>query len=206
MKPYTSFEKLFSLLKEYKDEHGHCNIPRDYKVGTIHLGKLVNNIRTGHRKTSPEQKAMLDSIGFVWKVIEHTSFEEVFSLLSEYKKEHGHCDVPVNEKIGTINLGVIVQTIRTGRRKTSPEQKAMLDSIAFVWNMQQRTSFEYVFRLLVEYKEEHGHCDVPQNEKVGTINLGSIVSSIRSGNRNTTDDQKAMLDSIGFVWKSTNNQ
>ena len=133
METYTSFEKLFCLFKEYKEEHGHCNVPRDHKVGTINLGRMVNSIRTGNRKTTLEQRAMLDSIGFVWKVKEQTSFEEVFRLLSEYKKEHGHCDVPRTEKVGTVHLGGIVQNIRRGNNKTTPEQKAKLDSIGFVW-------------------------------------------------------------------------
>ena len=138
MGAYTTFEEVFNLLKEYKEEHGHLNIPKDYKIGTLNLGSIVNAIRNSNRKTTADQKAMLDSIGFVWKLQEHTSFEDVFRLLEEYKAEHRHCNVPRGTKVDTINLGEIVKSIRTGSRKTTPEQKAMLDSIGFVWKSTNR--------------------------------------------------------------------
>ena len=207
MGTYTTFEEVFRLLKEHKDEHEHCNIPENEKVGTISLGRIVNSIRTGVRKTTLEQKAMLDSIGFVWKLQEHTSFEDVFRLLEEYKAEHEHLNISVDYKVGTINLGKIVQGIRSGRRKTTNEQKVMLDSIGFVWKINESpASFEDVFRLLEEYKAEHGHINISEDYKVGTINLGKIVQSIRSGHRKTTDEQKVLLDSIGFVWRVRNRK
>ena len=136
MGAHTTFEEVFNLLKEYKEEHGHCNVPSDYKVGTINLGDIVSNIRGGKRKTTNDQKAMLDSIDFVWKIHDHnshTSFDEVVNLLEKYKEQHGHCDVPQQCKVGTVNLGKIVGEIRIGSRKTTAEQKAKLDSIGFVW-------------------------------------------------------------------------
>jgi len=134
MKTYTSFEKSFSLLKEYKEEHGHCNIPQRYKVGTIPLGRVVSNIRMGSRKITPEQKAELDAIDFVWDASRTIPFEEVLRLLKEYKNEYDHCNVPLDHKTASgTSLGVIVNNIREGGRKTTPEQKAMLDSIGFVW-------------------------------------------------------------------------
>ena len=206
MGTYTTFEEVFRLLKEYKDEHGHCKVSREHKVGTIHLGHIVDDIRHGKRKITTEQKAMLNSIGFVWKVQESpTYFDEVFRLLEDYKAEHRHCDIPKDYEVSSINLGQIVQNIRSGRRKTTTEQKAMLDSIGFVWQVQQRgTSFEEVVTMLKEYKEEHGHCNIPKECKIGDINLGWIVRDIRSGDRKTTADQKAMLNSIGFVWRVHN--
>ena len=138
MRVRTTFEEVFNLLKEYKEEHGHCDVPVACKVGTVNLGKIVANIKKGYRKITADQKAMLDSIDFVWEVKEQTSFEEVFRLLQEYKAEYKHCDVPYPYKIGTVNLGWIVSNIRCGKRKTTPEQKAMLDSIGFVWRVRNR--------------------------------------------------------------------
>ena len=92
------------------------------------------------KKTTTEEKAKLDTLGFVWKVREWAiPFEQIISLLEEYKAEHHHCNVPKNYKVGTINLGQHVKSIRSGRRKTTPEQKAKLDSIGFVWKKQNNT-------------------------------------------------------------------
>ena len=68
MRQHTTFDELVDLLKEYREEYGHCNVPQDYKVGQVNLGHIVSSIRSGNRKTTSDQKAMLDSIGFVWKV------------------------------------------------------------------------------------------------------------------------------------------
>lgn len=207
MGAHTTFEEFFKLLKQYQEEYGHCDVPSDYKVGTVNLGHIVMNIRCGRRKTTADQKAMLDSIGFVWKIREKMiPFEEVYQLLKQYQEEYGHCEVPGDYKVSTINLGQCVKRIRSGMKKTTAEEKAKLDTLGFVWKVREwAIPFEQIISLLEEYQAEHHHCDVPQNYKVGTINLGLHVKSIRSGRRKTTPEQKSKLDSIGFVWKKQNN-
>ena len=69
MRVAVSFEKVLELLEEYQNEHGDLLVPARYCTANgIKLGSIVNNIRTGVRKTTAEQKAKLAEIGFVWKV------------------------------------------------------------------------------------------------------------------------------------------
>ena len=135
----------------------------------------------------------------------HVKFEEVLRLLEEYKEEYGHCNVPQNHKTASgIPLGVIVNSRRSGRRKVTAEEKEKLDAIGFVRKMREKIPFKEVFRLLEEYKKEYGHCNVPYEHKTASkIPLGVIVSSIRSGNRKITAEEKEKLDAIGFVWRVT---
>ena len=64
-----SFAEIIALLEEYKNEHGDLHVPYEYcTVDGIKLGSIVNNIRSGTRKTTAEEKAKLDELGFVWKV------------------------------------------------------------------------------------------------------------------------------------------
>ena len=73
--------------------------------------------------------------------------------------------------------------------------------------MGRHVKFDEVLKLLLEYKKENRHCNVPQRHKTASgIALGHIVSSIRSGNRKTTLEEKAQLDAIGFVWKVRNKK
>ena len=198
------FDEVFGLLEEYKEEYGNCNVRCDYKTSSgILLGRIVNRIRTGERRTTPEEKAKLDSIGFVWRVHEMFSFEEIFKMLEEYQKEYGHCIVPQGHKTASgVSLGTIVNNIRAGVRNITDEEKVKLNSIGFAWKVHEKIPFEEVIRLLEEYQEEYGHCIVPRTHKtLWGIPLGKIVHNIRTGRRNTTPEEKAKLDSIGFVWK-----
>ncbi len=63
------FDQVIELLEEYKNEHGDLFVPAKYcTVDGIKLGSIVNNIRSGIRKTTAEEKEKLDELGFVWKV------------------------------------------------------------------------------------------------------------------------------------------
>ena len=69
MKVVVLFDKVIELLEEYKSEHDDLLVPERYcTVDGIKLGSIVPTIRAGTRKTTAEQKANLDELGFVWKV------------------------------------------------------------------------------------------------------------------------------------------
>ncbi len=199
-------DQVIILLKEYKKQYGNCLVPRSYITENgIYLGGIVHSIRTGRRKTSADEKAILDSLGFVWRVNKTPlSFEEVVRLLKEYKEKYGDCLVPYSYITEDgVRLGRIVNNIRTGVRKISSTEKEMLDSLGFVWNVDKSlVSFEEVVRLLKEYKKQYGDYLVPRSYITENgIHLGWIVNTIRSGARKTSAEQKAMLDSLGFVWR-----
>lgn len=130
------FSEVVKLLLDYKKAHGNFNIHVKYEVDNVRLGYLVQNIRTGNRKTTVEEKAKLDSIGFVWRVKSDTvSFEEIFNLLENFKKEFGHCCVPITYEVDNIKLGQIVSSIRSANRRTTSKEQEMLNSIGFAWKI-----------------------------------------------------------------------
>ena len=198
-----SFDEVVELLKEYKEEHGNLLVPNSYcTVDGIKLGSIVSHIRSGVRKTTEEEKAKLNEIGFVWKLKEMYSFAKVVEVLEEYKNEHGNLLIP--EKYCTVDgikLGSIVSTIRVGGRRITAEEKAKLDEIGFVWKCRESFSFSEIIALLEEYKNEHGDLLVPSKYcTVDGIKLGNIISTIRVGDRKMTVEEKTKLDEMGFVW------
>ena len=199
-----SFGKVLELLKAYKNEHGDLLVPNKYcTVDGIKLGSIVQSIRTGNRKITSDERAKLDELGFVWKCIERVSFDEVVELIKAYKNEHGNLLVPAKYyTVDGTKLGKIIQSIRTGNRKITSEEKAKLDEIGFVWKCIERISFDEVVELLKTYKNEHGNLFVPDRYcTVDGIKLGSIVQSIRTGLRRTTAEEEKTLNELGFVWK-----
>ena len=145
------------------------------------------------------------------------SFEEIVRMFEEYKNEYGHMYIPISyvTKDG-FNLGTMVNSIRSGNRKTTPKQKQILDELGFIWNIRDvkvlplysrpcNYTFEEIFEALVEYKNANGNLMIPQlyvTEK--GMKLGTIASGYRHGSKKLTDEQRKKLNDIGFVWKMRN--
>jgi len=137
------WEKYFRQLVEFKQEHGHTNVPQ--RSGKYReLGTWVRNQRAAKRYKRPimaERAKRLDEIGFIWVIIEPMAWEKMFAALVEFKKIHGHCNVPQKSHGHTSleqkRLGKWVNSQRTAnfRGKITPARKQQLDSIGFVWNL-----------------------------------------------------------------------
>jgi hypothetical protein len=138
-----------------------------------------------------------------------------FQQLVDYKETHGDCSVPYRYSVNP-QLGAWVKTQRSMKRKATlgDERKAQLESIGFDWGREegfpQGVTWGQRFQQLVDYKETHGDCKVPQGYWVNP-QLGGWVKLQRNMKRNklqrnmkrnaTLDDERAaQLDLIGFDW------
>ena len=144
------WEKYFRQLVMFKQEHGHTNVPqRSGKYAE--LGTWVRNQRAAQRYKRPimvERARRLDEIGFVWVLVEPMAWEKMFEALVEFKRIHGHCQVPQQSREYK-RLGKWVNTQRTRNKsgKVLPARKQLLDSIGFIWDAlknpaQEKTSFQ----------------------------------------------------------------
>jgi hypothetical protein len=99
-----------SELAEYRRIHGHCNVPKGYS-DNIQLGTWVSSQRKYYRflikgETSPMTALRiqaLERLGFKWDCCGAT-WEDRLSELADYRRIHGHCNVPQryskNTKLG----------------------------------------------------------------------------------------------------------
>jgi hypothetical protein len=139
----THWEKYYRQLMEFKKEYGHTNVPQ--RSGKYReLGTWVRNQRAAKRYKRPimaERAKRLDEIGFMWTLVETVSWKDMFASLVEFKKVHGHCNVPQKSRehksLEQKRLGKWVNSQRTAntRGKLNPARKQQLDSIGFVWNL-----------------------------------------------------------------------
>jgi hypothetical protein len=98
----NAWEERLSELADYRKINEHCNVPRKYSENTK-LANWVNAQRKDYRldlegKTSRmtlSRIQKLESLGFEWD-IRGTAWEERFSELNDYRKTHGHCNIPYN--------------------------------------------------------------------------------------------------------------
>jgi hypothetical protein len=96
----AAWEDCLSELADYRKIHGHCNVPDIYSENTK-LGYWVGRQRTQYRlhlegersSTTFSRIQELESLGFEWDSLGAT-WEARLSELADYRKIHGHCNVP----------------------------------------------------------------------------------------------------------------
>lgn len=196
----TFWAEMFEKLVAYKTTHGHCNVPQEW-VEDKKLGNWVFNQRRAKRKgwLDEQRTTKLEKIGFLWELPSYDVFwDEMYVALVEYKELHGHCNPPPKCDENP-QLGIWVGNQRSARKKDklSEHQIRQLDELGFSW-APRGDSWDDKYTLLVEYKNTHGHCNVPSDFPV----LGRWVNKQRQAAKHgtLTRDHSARLDAIGFVW------
>lgn len=140
-KDANRWEEMFKQLLAYKAENGDCKVPTTWKDS-----KLVNWV-TGLRRAkrykrkslSPEQIRRLNEIDFVWDTKRNRlSWDEMFSLLVEYKRQHDDCKVPGGWPDNP-QLASWVANQRSAKKakKLSPEKIHRLNKIGFEWEIRK---------------------------------------------------------------------
>ncbi len=191
----TAWKEMFSKLLLFKQKQGHCNVPSTWKENRA-LAIWVTGQRCNKNQLSHDRVAKLNSIGFDWDPLE-TTWNQMFKQLEDFKKKHGHCNVPAIYKIND-QLGRWVNTQRNTKDSLSPERKARLDFAGFDWDPHE-TTWSRIFEQLEAFKKKYGHCNVPQGYKAKK-ELGSWVRKQRSKRDMLSRDKIAKLDMIGFDW------
>ena len=102
-----------------------------------------------------------------------------FKELIKYKSEHGDCNVPIRQ--GKLGTWVSTQRNRYMAGSLQRDRIERLDVIGFNWALKEAVStvpWETRFKELVQYKAEHGGCNVPsgrENSERGWIIKGLLT-------------------------------
>ncbi|WP_180375819.1 helicase associated domain-containing protein, partial [Chlamydia suis] len=199
-----AWEKNFLELKRFREEHGHCNVPRVYPQNPD-LGFWVKHQREYFKsaKLAEDRIARLEELGFVWDVFEE-AWEKNFLELKRFQEEHGHCNVPsVYPQNPSLGVWVSNQRADFKKGKLAEDRIARLEELGFVWDVTEE-AWEKNFLELKRFREEHGHCNVPsvypQNPS-----LGVWVKHQREYFKSAklAEDRIARLEELGFVWDVT---
>jgi hypothetical protein len=203
-----AWDAMFVALQQYREAHGNCLVPQRFKENP-RLADWVSEQRMAYNRgqLDSERTSRLDELGFDWDP-NNTHWEKYYRQLVEFKKEYGHTNVP--QRSGKYAaLGTWVRNQRAAKRYKRPimaERAKRLDELGFIWMLVEPLSWEKMFAALVEFKKNHGHCNVPQKSR-GHISLeqkrlGKWVNSQRTHyyRRKMRPDRQRQLESIGFVW------
>lgn len=196
-----SFDEIYVNLIEYKKKYGNVDVPMAYiTTDNIRLGAYLNNIRTGARKTTAEEKERLEAIGFKWRIDSNFSFDNLYQRLVMYKRKYGNLAIPIRYKDSdNVGIGILVSKIRTGERPITANQRQMLDEIGFEWSRKSyKRSFEEWYELLLKYKNEKGNCKVSYGYTTEDgARLGNWLYRVRHEHIKVTNEQKNLLRSLG---------
>ena len=169
------WEEKYLLLKRFQEREGHCNVPFRHKEDGATLGLWANTQRQLQRKEKldPNRENRLEELGFEWGLTSAT-WEEIFSLLQQFKKREGHCNVPQSHGEGGIKLGAWVFTQRQLERskKINPERQKILEGTGFEWGLTLAT-WEEIYARSKQVMKREGHCNVPRSRKEDGATLGS---------------------------------
>lgn len=100
-KEMYSFQKNIATLKEFREKHGHCSIPKNHPDQTLYywtqrMGMSYRFIQEGKKppyNLQPDEIKQLTDLDFDFRFSKKKSWDTWFKQLEEYKQRHGHVNV-----------------------------------------------------------------------------------------------------------------
>ena len=217
------FEKNLEKLREYKNKHGDCKVTNTDSAKFLYawclkLRKWKDSPNLVERLSS-YQIQQLDNLGFEWnnaRKSEQFCFDNGFNDLQEYKEKHGHCNVAEKDDRRLYSwcykIRNTVTRVRDGKYPSlslTEEQVQKLSDIGFDFSAVNRDkSFDDRIKDLVAFKEEYGHCRVPQ--KINK-SLQTWCAKVRKDYDLPLDERSILneerikqLEDLGFEWANVN--
>ena len=148
------WKRRFEELKEYKEVHGHCNVPQSTDLGkwvkmqreNKHEADMKNSGTVPARKKpkpclSQERIDKLESIGFQWRVAKPAvGWENRYEQLVQYRMQNGDCNVPQSyppdKPFGRWVMKQRCQhslKLRGEKSQLTDEREKKLNDIGFSW-------------------------------------------------------------------------
>jgi Helicase associated domain len=156
----VTWDERYGELMRFRDEHGHCEVPRQVTPAGTQLGVWCHNQRKRRYSMVPERRSRLDALGFIWNP-QTAQWEEGFQHLRAFVQENGHSSVPKRHVCGDgYALGRWVEIQRQIQIHMLAERRSRLDALGFIWDSDD-TRWEEGFNHLEAFFKQNGHCRVP---------------------------------------------
>lgn len=143
----SKWEEKFQLARKYYEEHGNLEVPANYEVGGVKLGRWISSLRSGRErpgssnyKLDEERIRRLDSIGMRWA---GESWETWYQLAKAYYYEHGNLRIAQTYTVEADGKRIWLGKWLDGQKKKrsasgqkhamSREQEQKLEAIGMEW-------------------------------------------------------------------------
>lgn len=213
-----NWRQRYDQLVAYHQRFGNADVPLNWSENKS-LATWVINQRRKHRNDSLKayQVELLNAIDFTWD--RQKSWNERFAELEEYKKMHGTCIVHSSDEehrelyVWCCNQRQQYrQLMEHGSSSLTSERVELLESIGFLKQSVQQSTWNVRMKELRQYKREHGHTNVPRHHSAN-LKLGRWVDTQRTSYRllklgkpsPLTQERVDVLNAIGFEWNPSEN-
>lgn len=210
------WQENYALAREYYRSHGNLDVPSDYCVNGVNLGKWIYNQRI-RRKAPPsgtlpltkEQIDALDAIGMIW---DKDGWEARYKIAADYYRANGNLKIAQNyvSKEGVwIGKWLCEQRkrYRMPKQKTplSVEQIKKLELLGMDWRTPQEAAWEDAYQKAKQYFLRTGNLQVPggfQTKDGFRLDLWLKRQKSKYRSRTISVTQKEKLEAIGMEWES----
>lgn len=134
--------EMYLRLQAYQAQHGSADVPNQWPEDPK-LAAWVSNQRQKYKKNelTPQQIEMLELLGFSWSLRERGTWDDRLAELVEFKRQHGHFDVPTNYPPAPKLRQFIASTHYQYRTGTLDTDRIMrLEDAGFVMNTDAKTA------------------------------------------------------------------
>ncbi len=197
----VTWDERLGELKAFREEHGHCDVPKDYGLNP-RLGTWCANLRTDQKngQLSDERLALLEAIDFDFSPLD-TQWNEMLHALIAFKEEYNHCNVPQHyDPNSQLGAWCGTQRWRKNKGELSDERIALLDAIDFDFDPFM-TLWNEKYDELIAFQKEHNHCNVPRGYPLNPPLArwcGRQRAHKKSGRLGK--EQIALLEAVNFVF------
>lgn len=205
----AKWEQHFQQLALFYRTHGHCRVPGSYKT----LTSWIENQRTYKKKhlLPADRERRLNEIRFVWSfgAVKENDWNEKYRQLREYKKQHGHCLVPVNSKVHKpLGQWVGAQRRLEAKNQLPALKKKKLNQLGFVWSrdthrqlkLRYDNHWNAWFEKLRDYQQAYGSCQVSQKTDP-KLRQWVRWQRILYRQGRLPEARRQALEAIGFAWR-----
>ena len=214
----AKWQSKLELLRQYKQENGHCRVPQSYEIDGVKLGSWLSHQRVAYKKHSEgkpsritqERIDQLEAVGLDFNDTkqkrDEAQWQSKLELLRQYREQHGHCRVPQRYEINGVKLGnwlshqrVAYKKHSEGKpaRKITQERIDQLTAVGLDFNDTQQkrneAQWQSKLELLRQYREQNGHCRVPRSYEIDGVKLGIWLNNQRQEYRKHIEGKPAYI-------------
>ena len=198
------WEDGFKLAESYCEKYGNLDVsPQNSSRLSFWLIRQRQKYRKG--QLTEEQFKRLSQLGMVWE--SEDSWNLKFAEAKKYFENNGNLDIPSTYTTDDgIALGAWYRSVKDQYRTgtLSDERIQKLESIGMKWTSVTDRNWQNYFNLARDYFKTYGDLNVHAGYTASNgAKLGVWISTQRRKYKNgkLSDEQIAMLESIGMSWQ-----
>ena len=208
-KQWNDISTVLMLMKQARIK---IDFPRNYIWQGVPVGEYLETIRELRSKDmlTKEEVDYVKSMGIDMQYPERR-WLYMYRKAESYYRNYGHLFVSttedrelsywIHEQRKKYHSAPRKRTNKIDRLHFRHEyQKELLEKLDIVWDVS--STFNKYYELLKRYYNEMHDTNVPTTFFVGTVNLGYWVQQVRRGKIKLADQQRQLLQNLGFEWES----